>query len=80
MESKSELITQLITTGKKMRIAQKAYFKYRQQRALKESIKSEAKFDRIINKLSLIMGEELQDHQQVLTTPTGTKFIQPSLL
>jgi hypothetical protein len=84
METKDELIAQLFTTGKKMRIAQRAYFNHRQSRALKESKKNEAEFDRIIDQLSLIISEELQSEvpttQQVLKTVRGTKFIQPSLL
>jgi hypothetical protein len=84
METKDELIAQLFTTGKKMRIAQKAYFNYRQQRALKESKIKEAEFDRIINSLSIIITEEQQQEvptvQEVLKSVTGVKFIQPSLL
>jgi hypothetical protein len=84
MKNKDELITQLFTTGKKMRIAQKAYSNYRQQKALKESKIKEAEFDRIIDELSLIITEELQNEvptdQEVLRTVRGTKFIQPSLL
>ena len=84
METKDELIAQLFTTGKKMRIAQKAYSNYRQQRALKESVKQEAEFDRIINSLSIIITEEQQQEvptvPEVLKSVTGVKFIQPSLL
>jgi hypothetical protein len=67
-----------------MRIAQKAYSNYRQQRALKESKIKEAEFDRIIDKLSIILTEEQQQEvpttQEVLKSVTGVKFIQPSLL
>ena len=84
METKDELIAQLFTTGKKMRIAQKAYSNYRQQRALKESKIKEAEFDRIIDKLSIILTEEQQQEvpttEEVLKSVTGVKFIQPSLL
>jgi hypothetical protein len=84
MKNKDELISRLFTTGKKMRIAQKAYSNYRQQKALKESKIKEAEFDRIIDELSLIITEELQNEvptdQEVLRTVRGTKFIQPSLL
>ena len=57
MKNKDELISRLFTTGKKMRIAQKAYFNYRQQKALKESKIKEAEFDKIIDELSLIITE-----------------------